>query len=333
VKKTLLTFFLSSLLLCHFSAFGLSTLEDLEGGESIDQQLDLPDLPTEQIIKAGFSRKIFILTNKNSNLSKGDFITIVSNKRMATRALVAKTTADQLCGIKILKIYSLDTWNNLRIGSNVQIIKGDDSFAKNKLTSGENGDDSTGGKIQEEEDLFNDTAVLNDDLTLEENSKRLLKTDNIISAHLSSYEGIDDSNSSKRYLLTGASWSYQVEDNIWGEISFIQGTAKDFPNSGLSTTLRIFTFKGKYTFSGPSYSYFLPYIGYQIVSAESPDAGVDGDGTIEQSVLDQEIELVDNFNKNKIIFGVTALKRLVPGWFVRADLGTDALSAGVSLEF
>jgi hypothetical protein len=336
VKKHLLLTTLFSLLIFNWTnALALTSLEDLESEEgSVDQSLDLPDLPTEVIKKAGVSRRIFIMTNNNANLNKGDFITIVKNKTLASRALVAKTTTNGLAGIKLLKIYSLNTWNNLRLGNEVQIIKGDDSFARNKVASSDGSDDGGDtGKIQDEEDLFNETAVLDDDLTLDENKKRLLKTDHIISANIGLFEGVDDAGASKRYTLTGAAWAYQIEDNIWAEASLLQGKASDFPSSGLQTSLLVTSIRAKYVFEGPSYSYFLPYFGYMIVKASSPDAGVDATGDTDQTVLDREVQLVEDMAENKIVFGVTVLKRLVPGWFVRADLGLDQIGFGASLEF
>ena len=34
-----------------------------------------------------------------------------------------------------------------------------------------------------------------------------------------------------------------------------------------------------------------------------------------------------------LIFGVTLLRRLVPGWFLSIDLGTDSTNVGVAIEF
>ena len=42
---------------------------------------------------------------------------------------------------------------------------------------------------------------------------------------------------------------------------------------------------------------------------------------------------VENLKKSSVIFGATVLKRIVPGWFIRADLGNDILSGGLTLEF
>lgn len=80
----------------------------------------------------------------------------------------------------------------------------------------------------------------------------------------------------------------------------------------------------------------MPYVGYQIIQAQSPGAGVyDGVSTPAptQEELDQELNGVNDLKKSSLIFGVTVLKRIVPGWFIRLDMGSDLLNAGLALEF
>ncbi len=91
--------------------------------------------------------------------------------------------------------------------------------------------------------------------------------------------------------------------------------------------------KLKYTFNAPFYSYIMPYVGYQVIQVDSPGAGVDDGTGIPQETLDNEILAVDDLKKSTVIFGVTVLKRIVPGWFIRADLGSDILNGGLTLEF
>lgn len=117
-----------------------------------------------------------------------------------------------------------------------------------------------------------------------------------------------------------------------GELGAGTNTITDFPSTGIDTRMVNFTGKIKYTFNAPFYSYIMPYAGYQIININSPGAGVDnGESTAEE--LEQELLLVDDLKKSSVIFGVTVLKRIVPGWFIRADLGTDILNAGLTLEF
>ena len=61
-----------------------------------------------------------------------------------------------------MRIYSLKRWGQLRRGLEVKVLKGDDSAlfkkAPEKLAANEP------GKIESEEDLYNDTSLLNEDL-------------------------------------------------------------------------------------------------------------------------------------------------------------------------
>ena len=71
-------------------------------------------------------------------------------------------------------------------------------------------------------------------------------------------------------------------------------------------------------------------MGFQSQTVSSPDAGK---GNITATQADRERNIVDDLNKTGIVVGVTLLRRLVPGWFVKADLGTDVLNVGVAIEF
>jgi len=75
---------------------------------------------------------------------------------------------------------------------------------------------------------------------------------------------------------------------------------------------------------------FLPYIGFQMILADSPGAGVDASS---QTQADEEIRKVEELKDRGLVAGVTILKRLVPGWFIKGELGTDLIGAGLALEF
>ena len=78
----------------------------------------------------------------------------------------------------------------------------------------------------------------------------------------------------------------------------------------------------------------MPYLGLQFTRSYSPGAGVPGStGDISQEELDLEVDQVDKLNRNRFILGITVLKRMVPGWFMRADIGLDQLGGGIGLEF
>lgn len=320
-----------------------NVLDDVEDEERIDAPATTdkaPNLVSETIKNIASSKKIFILTNENQTFSKGDFISLLLANKLVCRALVAKTTNEKLSGIKIVKIYNLNLWKQLNTGKEVLVLKGDDSYYNTKekapekeKTAKSKKDES---KLQTDEDLFNSTSLSGneDDLSIDENSKRLIKPDNLVSLNVGLIQGKDVDGSSKRYTQINASWGYQITDNIWAEAGVGSNTVRDYPATGLDTRLINITVKGKYTFSAPFYSYFQPYVGYQTILANSPGAGVDpGDGSITPAQLANELQLVQDMKKSSVIFGVTILKRIVPGWFIRADLGTDILNGGLSIEF
>lgn len=316
-----------------------NVLDDIEEEDRIENAgtEQAPALVSETIKVIAPSKKIFILTNENQSFSKGDFISLLLTNKLVCRALVAKTTDQKLSGIKIVKIYNLNLWKQLSTGKEVLVLKGDDSYYTNKEKAPEKKTDKKDKKddfkVQSDEDLFNSTSLGNeDDLSMEENSKRLIKPDNLISVNVGLLQGKDVDGASKRYTHFNADWAYQLSDNIWAEAGVGTNTIRDYPSTSLDTRLINITVKGKYTFSAPFYSYLQPYVGYQTIIAQSPSAGVDpGDGT--QIDAAKEIQMVNDLKKSSVIFGVTILKRIVPGWFVRADFGSDIINGGLSLEF
>ena len=319
-----------------------NVLDDLEEEETIDTPLSgeqAPSLVSETIKVIAPSKKIFILTNENQSFSKGDYISLLLANKLVCRALIAKTTNEKLSGIKIVKIYNLALWKQLNMGKEVLVLKGDDSYYTNKekapekeKSSKKKKDDS---KLQTDEDLFNSTSLSGneDDLSMDENSKRLIKPDNLVSFNVGLIQGKDVDGSTKRYTQINAAWGYQLSDNIWGEANVGTNTIRDYPSTGLDTRLINITVKGKYTFSAPFYSYIQPYVGYQTILAQSPSAGVADANHTDQVALDNELQLVQDLKKSSVVFGVTILKRIVPGWFVRADFGTDIINGGLSIEF
>lgn len=305
-------------------ARGQGAFESFSGDEA-----NAPELFTERIVKISPNKKIFIISNDNNGYNKGDFISILYDENLAARALVAKTTSTARGGIKILKIYSLDLWNQLKQGTEIQVLRGDDSFYRKK----DEEKTEEEALIEDEDDLFDETTLLEgDNIEVDENRNRVLKNDNLISFYVSRIEGIDTSGSSQRYTQFGGLYAYQVADNVFLEAGYGQNIVSDFPSDGLDTKLTNITIRAKYTFAAPYFSFLQPYLGYQVIGAESDGAGVAGDNTTDDQ-LEQEVILVENLQQNRIVFGVTALRRLVPGWFARLDLGSDLFAIGVSLEF
>lgn len=284
------------------------------------------DLITEKLLKISPSRRIFVISNNNSALFKGDFFSIIMGNELAIRCLVAKTLDDRIA-IKIMKIYSLAKWNTIRVGMDIMILKGDDSFYRIKQENPEEAQ-----IIKDEDNLFDDSTFLEEDASLEEKSNRIIKPDNIAAFQYGTIETIDSNQEATTIEHFNGSWAYQLADNIWGEFQYGQSNYQGFPSEDLSTVLTSMTFRLKFTIEGPWYSYIKPYGGYQNVTAESTDAGFD-DGIKSDAALAEEVARLDLANKSGVIFGVTILKRFVPGWFLRTDIGSDIINVGLSLEF
>ena len=111
-------------------------------------------------------------------------------------------------------------------------------------------------------------------------------------------------------------------ENIWAEASYGQNIINDYPELGLDTRLQNFSIKFKYTISTPAYSYLQPYVGYQVITPNSPGAGKQNSSApVSPEQLELELERLNILKKNNPIFGLGMLKRLVPGWFVKLELG------------
>lgn len=331
------------LLLTTGSLHAQNVLDDVEEEDKIDSPVSseqAPSLVSETIRTIAPSKKIFIITNEGQTFTKGDFISLLLANKLVCRALVAKTTPDKLSGIKIVKIYNLVLWKQLTKGKEVLILKGDDSYYTNKEKAPEKEKPTKAkkdeSKLQSDEDLFNSTSLSGgeDDLSLDENSKRLIKPDNIVSMNVGLIQEKDVDGSKKNYTQINGAWAYQLVDNIWVEAGVGTNTIRDYPFTGLDTRLVNVELKAKYTFNAPFFSYIKPYVGYQSIIPSSPGAGTDpGDGSRTPAELANELKLVEDLKKSGVIFGVTILKRIVPGWFIRVDLGTDIINGGLAIEF
>jgi hypothetical protein len=73
----------------------------------------------------------------------------------------------------------------------------------------------------------------------------------------------------------------------------------------------------------------MPYIGFHTRTVSSPDAATSNN---QQSNLEQQ-EAIDTLKKSGPIFGVTVMRRLVPGWFIKGDIGSDIINLGFAIEF
>ena len=324
---------LKFLSLCHVLLFFL-TLHSFNANsqgivDDISEGTLSSDVFSESIRTISRSKRIFILTNSNQSLAKGDFITLsLPNSGPVARALVAKTYQG-FAGIKIMKIYSLKRWALLKKGLGIDLIKGDDSslFKKKKEKSIAKEEEV---KIEGEEDLYSDNKLIGDDTEFISKDSRHIKPDNIVSFAWGrhQFENTIDKDIETNNQFFGQ-WAYQFADNYWLEGVYGRTLIDNFPATNTQTLLNNFVGRFKYVFKAPLYSYIVPYIGFQQVSVSSPEAGRTNDATLAQ----QELDLVDSLAKSGIVAGVTVIRRMVPGWFIKADIGTDAINIGFAIEF
>jgi len=326
--------------LCVHAQNALDDIEEEDRADASVSAEQAPKLVSETIKSISSSKKIFVITNENQSFTKGDFISLLLTNKLVCRALVVKSNTEKLSGIKIVKIYDLALWKQLALGKEVLVLKGDDSFYTNKTAAVDSTksakDKKNESKLQNDEDLFNSTSISGneDDVSLEESNQRLIKPDNMLSFNVGLIQGKDVDGGKANYTHMNGDYAYQLLDNVWAEVAVGTNTISDYPFTGLDTRLISIGVRTKYTISAPFYSYIQPYIGYQAILADSPSAGVDPqDGSRTPEQLAAETKLVQDLKKSTLIFGVTILKRIVPGWFVRADFGTDIINGGLTIEF
>lgn len=318
--------FIYALLTLSFTVAAQSLVEDANLNQDSSGN---ENLFTETIKIISDSKKIFILTNNNQQLGTGDFISLALDNNLAARALVAKTHQGQV-GIKILKIYSLAQWGRLKRNQEVQIIKGDDStFGKKPV---EAVDDSPVAKIRSEEDLYTGDVVVEDDIgVFDDNKNRHIKPDNIVALTGAFYEAaeVESRGGKLRTNEFGISWAFQFADNYFAEGLYGRALMDNFPGDGSQTLANHLTARLKYNIKGPLYTFFMPYIGYHTYTISSPDAGKTNNDATNQ----EELAAIDELKKSGPVFGVTIMRRLVPGWFIKGDIGSDIINVGFAIEF
>jgi hypothetical protein len=330
IKKFL---FIGIFLTCATSlnkSYSQDLVQDISSGVSV---ADNKDMFTETIRIIGRSYRVFILTNTNQALFKGDFITLVlGDKDAVARAVVAKNH-NELIGIKVLRIYSLKNWKRLRKNLDVKILKGDDSwlFKKEEVIVEKTPEEL--GKIDSEEDLYKD-EITGDDLDSFGKDNRLIKPDNIVSISASRYTfdnelANDGEGEVQLYNRISGQWAYQFADNYWIQGLYGYVGIDGFPEAGQQTVINEITVRLKYTFQAPLYSYFKPYVGFQVSTVSSPSLGTTKDDAQNEAEFAQK----EKMEKADLVFGVTILRRLVPVWFLQADIGTDVISLGFGIEF
>ena len=314
-KMLLFSFFLS------FSALSQTVLEKLSDEEEAVSPSGA--LVVEKIEKISQSKRIFVLSNENQAFNMGDFISLLIKDKPVARAIVAKIK-ENIAGIKILKIYSQPEFEALNLGNEVQIVRGDDSsYFKTKVEK----------DIPKGEDLFDKESISEDELKEEDEKKDyLIVNSSIFNIAVASINSINLAGQSTRYGQFNAQYSYQVKRNFFVNLLYGQNTVTDFPNFGLDTKLYNITGRIKWTVLIFWGILLQPYAGYQVLIADSPGAGQDSSGTVSQPQLNYESALVKKMEDSKFIFGLSTLIKIVPGWYVQIDLGTDIANLGFSVE-
>lgn len=317
--------FIYSLVLLSTPVFSQSLVEDANLSNS---SMNGENIFNETIKIISGSKKIFILSNNNQQLGPGDFISLALDNNLAARAVVAKTHQGQV-GIKILKIYSLAQWGKLRRDIEVQIIKGDDSqFGKQPVEQ----KPETVSKIRSEEDLFTGDVVVDDDIGIfDENKNRHIKPDNVVALTGAFFEAseVASRGGTVRTNEFGISWAYQFSDNYFVEGLYGRALIDNYPGDGSQTLVNHLTARLKFNIKGPLYTFFMPYLGFHTYTVSSPDAGK----TNSDMTNLEQLNAIDDLKKSGPVFGVTILRRLVPGWFIKADIGSDIINAGFAIEF
>ncbi len=282
-------------------------------------------LATEKIESISPTRKILVITNSNGSYTKGDFISLIFKSQLIARAIVAKIK-DNVSGIKIVKVYSQEQWLSLTTKQEIQILRGDDSYYLASLKK-ESTEDDASSLIDDDDDLFNETTFADGNLEIEDNKKRLIKPDNLLGGNIGAISVSTDTSSATTHF--GLLWARQLSDNFWVEGMVGLSQISDYPGENIDTDLYSFTGRIKYTFSAPFYSFIQPYVGMQYNYASAPGAGVD----VSAAAAEVELSKLEKLKRFKVAMGISVLKRLVPGWFIRADIGTDGMYAGLTLEF
>jgi hypothetical protein len=284
---------------------------------------------TETIKIISGSKKIFILTNNNQQLGPGDFISLALNNNLAARAVVAKVHQGQV-GIKILKIYSLAQWGTLRRNLEVQIVKGDDSYYGKKPEV--KAEETPIAKIKSEDDLYTGDVVVDDDVGIfDDNKNRHIKPDNVVAltgAFLDAQE-VESRGGQIRATEYGVSWAFQFTDNYFVEGLYGRALIDNFPGDGSQTLTNHLTVRIKYNIKGPLYTFFMPYIGFHTYTVSSPDAGKTGVTVTD----DEQLDAINKLKKSGPVAGITIMRRLVPGWFIKGDIGSDIINLGFAIEF
>lgn len=330
--------------------YGQNIVEDLS--QQKDQPTSIKDqLFNEKIITVSSNKRIYVITNEQKKMIRGDFITILQNEKPIMRGLVVKTRDDQ-SGIKIVKVYAQDDWLALAKNNSIDILRGDDSYywkqlkeEKAALTQTTNSSTNSSNTLPSSTETQNDLAFLNDSTSVgeisENDSDKKIKSNNMLHFAIGQEKSIGINSDSASYLHYQVGWTRQLLANWWAQLGYGYSIMKKFPAPDIDSGLNVFSFSIGYLFELPLYSFLLPYIGMEKPYVVSPGAGAllcnsastTCNHTVDAKRAQNELDLVADAQKISPLFGITFYKRLVPGWTMRASVDNRLIGLGLDMEY
>jgi hypothetical protein len=281
----------------------------------------------ESIQTISSSKRVLILTNKQSELLQGDFVTLVYQKQPLARGIIVRSR-DQKVGFKVVRLYDEKNWQLIHTGQELTLIKGDDSYYLNAAPQAQ---DESLLTSQENLLLNSGSDALFAELGGEKKEAHTkISSNNLLTVALGSISSLGIEGNSASYLHYRFTYSRQILPNIFAEVFYGYSLLKKYPAVDIDTALNIIGAKAGYVFELPFYSFLMPYGGIQQPKASSPGAGTN---TATQEQADAELQAIQDVEGLDILYGATFLKRIVPNWTLRLDVDNKAMTAGLTVEF
>ncbi len=120
--------------------------------------------------------------------------------------------------------------------------------------------------------------------------------------------------------------------NAWLEGSIGSKMIENFPSKGLGTRILAYSIRAKYKYDILNSGILIsPYLGYQVIDADSPGAGeVDPNLNLPQSYYANELYLVEDLNQSRFVFGGGLSKIFFQNWQARLEIGSDWQALGLA---
>jgi len=289
-----------------FSLQAQNVFSDLQDNSEFDPAPSTQSTISERVIVKSRNRRILVITNTNQALKQGDFVTIFSAETRVAKALVAKTQ-ERKTALKIINTFANQYDSLTNRGQSLTIVRGDAKDSPDiELT-------------KKEESLFTTIDQIED-----ETEVKRMPEKSILGLGVGLYRSIDSNDQSAFYAHYVFSYAYNVSNNFWFEGNYGYSALNQFPIVDILTNLHTLRAKFKYNFYLPAYSFFMPYGGIEFTNAQASE---------NSSLTDDQINLLQSLNQVKFIGGFSLYKRLVPGWVINLNAGTDGIYGGFSVAF